>query len=82
MTNNEYLSKQSHKIQYICFRYPVAIKSPKYNTEREIEEFLEEVKSMLEINSYHENIVNLQGITCQVSAIEDDVVNVRSFVIT
>ena len=40
---------------------------------------MEEVKSMLEINSYHENIVNLQGITCQVSAIEDDVVNVRKF---
>ena len=34
---------------------------------------------MLEINEYHENIVNLQGITCQVSAIEDDVVNVRKF---
>ena len=61
------------------FRYPVAIKSPKHNTEREIEEFLEEVKSMLEINSYHENIVNLQGITCQVSEIVDDFVNVRIF---
>ena len=60
----------------------MAIKSPKYNTEREIEEFLEEVKSMLEINAYHENIVNLQGITCQVSTIEDDVVNVRNFDIT
>ena len=42
-------------------------------------EFLEEVKSMLEINAYHENIVNLQGITCQVSAIEDDAVKVREF---
>ena len=67
------------KYNIFVFRYPVAIKSPKYNTEREIEEFLEEVKSMLEINAYHENIVNLQGITCQVSAIEDDVVNVRKF---
>ena len=80
--NNKSSSKELDNIKHICFRYPVAIKSPKYNTEREIEEFLEEVKSMLEINAYHENIVNLQGITCQVSAIEDDVVNVRSFDIT
>ena len=28
-----------------------------------VNEFLEEVKSMLEINAYHDNIVNLQGIT-------------------
>ena len=29
----------------------------------EVNEFLEEVKSMLEIETYHDNIVNLQGIT-------------------
>ena len=29
----------------------------------DISNFLEEVKSMLEVNEYHENIVNLQGIT-------------------
>ena len=45
------------------FRYPVAIKCPKSSTNREIDEFLEEAKSMLEINAYHDNIVNLQGMT-------------------
>ena len=49
--------------QHYYFRYPVAIKSPKYNTEKEVYDFLEEVKSMLVIKKYHENIVNLQGIT-------------------
>ena len=44
-------------------RYPVAIKSPKISSARETEEFLEEAKSMIEIDAYHENIVNLQGIT-------------------
>ena len=29
----------------------------------DVENFLDEVKSMLEISDYHENIVNLQGIT-------------------
>ena len=28
----------------------------------EMESFLEEAKSMLEIHDYHENIVNLQGV--------------------
>ena len=44
------------------YRYPVAIKVPKKYTEKECTEFLEEAKSMLEIKSYHDNIVNLQGI--------------------
>ena len=44
-------------------RYPVAIKSPKMSSIRETEEFLEEARSMIEIDAYHENIVNLQGMT-------------------
>ena len=48
-------------------RYPVAIKSSKTAMAREIEEFLDEAKSMLEIDAYHENIVNLQGIAYQMS---------------
>ena len=27
---------------------------------------MEEAKSMLEVGSYHENIVNLQGVTCMI----------------
>ena len=45
------------------YRYPVAIKVPKNNARMEVNEFLEEVKSMMKINAYHDNIVNLQGIT-------------------
>ena len=29
----------------------------------EVNEFLEEIKSMMEISEYHDNIVNLQGMT-------------------
>ena len=41
----------------------MAIKTPKSNTLNEMNVFLDEVKSMLEINAHHDNIVNLQGIT-------------------
>ena len=44
-------------------RYPVAIKCAKASIPFEIDEFLEEAKSMLEVDEYHTNIVNLQGIT-------------------
>ena len=27
---------------------------------------MEEAKNMLEVGSYHENIVNLQGVTCMI----------------
>ena len=50
-------------IQLILFRYPVAIKTPKSNSLHEMNVFLDEVKSMLEIKEHHDNIVNLQGIT-------------------
>ena len=39
------------------------MKCPKNNHLMEVDNFLEEIKSMLEIDCYHENIVNLQGIT-------------------
>ena len=53
-------------------RYPVAIKSPKMSSARETEEFLEEARSMIEIDAYHENIVNLQGMTWTNDAIENN----------
>ena len=43
-------------------RFPVAIKNPQHFGCQETLIFLEEIKSMLEIDQYHENIVNLQGI--------------------
>ena len=52
----------------ICyFRFTVAIKHPHAKTDgnfdtEEMQMFLEEAKSMLEIGEYHENIVNLQGV--------------------
>ena len=45
-----------------CYRFPVAIKHPQKLGENDMKLFFEEAKSMLEINDYHENIVNLQGI--------------------
>ena len=43
-------------------RFPVAIKNPVPFGYEDMLIFLEEIKSMLEIDQYHENIVNLQGI--------------------
>ena len=55
----------------MIFRYPVAIKYPKISSARDTEDFLEEAKSMIEIDAYHENIVNLQGITWINDSIEN-----------
>lgn len=53
----------------IC-RFPIAIKTPRSVNVQEIDLYLDEAKSMLEIGAYHDNIVNLQGVTyktnCQV----------------
>ena len=45
----------------------MAIKSSKASNQCETDQFLDEAKSMLEIDAYHENIVNLQGITYEIS---------------
>ena len=54
----------------MSFRYPVAIKCARVKSDVDVANFLDEVKSMLEINDYHENIVNLQGITYKTSTRE------------
>ena len=48
----------------------------------EVSEFLEEVKSMIEIKAYHDNIVNLQGITykrasCMANKVADQIEEVE-----
>ena len=43
--------------------FPVAIKCSRLSKESNANELLEEAKSMLETNAFHENIVNLQGLT-------------------
>ena len=43
--------------------FPVAIKCSRLSKESNVNELLEEAKSMLETNAFHENIVNLQGLT-------------------
>lgn len=47
---------------YNCYRFPVAIKTPKMADSMDIEMILDEAKTMLEIGTYHDYIVNLQGI--------------------
>ena len=43
--------------------FPVAIKCSRLSKDSDANELLEEAKSMLETNAFHENIVNLQGLT-------------------
>ena len=48
----------------ITFSFPIAIKVPLRTGQHGLTELLtEEAKTMLKIDSYHEHIVNLQGIT-------------------
>ena len=44
------------------YRFPVAIKVPNTFDVPEITLFLDEIKSMIEVGTYHEHIVNLQGV--------------------
>ena len=53
----------------------MAIKFPKGKSFEAVNWLLKEAKAMLEINAYHDNIVNLQGITYQtVGRLADHVV--------
>ena len=61
----------------MSFRYPVAIKCARVKSDVDVANFLDEVKSMLEINDYHENIVNLQGITYKTSTRESSSLGVN-----
>ena len=54
--------KMSYSKTYVPWnRFAIAIKVPKPGTSVAL--FLDEAKSMLEIGEYHDNIVNLQGIS-------------------
>ena len=46
----------------VVFRFPIAVKTPNNTTNGQIELLMEEAKTMLRIESYHDHIVNLQGI--------------------
>ena len=54
--------RQSSSRFTIIFRFPVAIKTSKIFDGMHIEMILDEAKTMLEIDAYHNHIVNLQGI--------------------
>ena len=50
----------------------IAIKTPRNDGDtQEIDLFLDEAKSMLEIGSYHDNIVNLQGVAYKMNGQQD-----------
>ena len=52
--------------------FAIAIKIPRNDGDtQEIDLFLDEAKSMLEIGSYHDNIVNLQGIAYEMNVQQD-----------
>lgn len=51
-------------MSFFGFRFPIAIKKPHHNNDWNIKLLVEEAKTMLKVDEYHENIVNLQGITC------------------
>ena len=59
--------------QLFLYSFNIAIKSNRYVPSKNLEQngmdscmgaLMEEAKNMLEVGSYHENIVNLQGVTC------------------
>ena len=66
---------------YNIFRFPIAIKSPNFGNVDGIEQCLDEAKTMLEIDSYHDHIVNLQGVTYNWNSIDGIFSEVRVLLI-
>ena len=58
-------------------RFFIAIKSPINVDAQEIQLFLDEAKSMLQIGEYHNHIVNLQGIAYEVNDQDNQLAKVR-----
>lgn len=63
----------------IC-RFPIAIKTPQVADNQGIDLFVDEAKSMFEIGTYHERIVNLQGITYSWNSYEKRFSEVRRMI--
>ena len=56
-------NKKHYNINFFLnVRFPVAIKAPRTTNDNELQTFWEEAKSMVEVGTYHDYIVNLQGI--------------------
>ena len=55
------------KIQYLFPRFPIAIKTPLSQDPKELDTILDEAKNMIQLEKYHDHIVNLQGLTCEVN---------------
>ena len=62
---------------YYIFRFQVAIKTPQMTDPHGIDLLLDEAKTMLEVGTYHDHIVNLQGITYSWSSYEQQFSEVR-----
>ena len=76
-----YMYYDSHRflfvfLKYNIHRFPIAIKMPRTVNIYEIDLLMDEAKSMLEIKTYHENIVNLQGVTYKMNDEEDNLTEV------
>ena len=57
MCSNHFLNR------FIIFRFPIAIKDLIGSNQKDIELLLDEAKCMIQVGTYHPNIVNLQGVT-------------------
>ena len=55
------------EIKNIFFRFPIAIKTPLSSCPEELDAILDEAKNMTRLEKYHDYIVNLQGLTCEVN---------------
>ena len=52
-------------IFFYIHRFPIAIKTLLAADVYQVESIMDEAKSMFQIGTYHNHIVNLQGITCK-----------------
>ena len=50
---------------FYIHRFPIAIKTLLAADVYQVESIMDEAKSMFQIGTYHNHIVNLQGITCK-----------------
>ena len=63
----------------IC-SFPIAIKTPQMADDQGIDLFLDEAKSMFEIGTYHDHIINLQGITYSWNSYENQFAEVSDII--
>ena len=62
-------------------RFPIAVKGLKGSSRKDIDLLLDEARCMVKVGKYHQNIVNLQGVSYKVNQREKTLEEVKYYAI-